>query len=149
MRYASIAVDASCNSGITRSSCYEIGVKRVAALVVALSAFVVSDDANAAEPTPVVISMIGTGRVRLQVSAGGTAPCDSSANTPLFDGWITGGQIFTATTTEECVCVRNTTKAFPNSGWSTSGLACRKRICRGRICRPAPDQTIRASLSTE
>lgn len=124
-------------------------MKRVGGLVFALLVLVASDDARAAEPTPVVITMMGSGRVRLHVSAGGTVPCDSSANTPLFDGWIDGGQVYSATTTEECVCVRNTTKAFPNSGWSTPGLACRKRICRGRICRPAPDQTIRANLSTE
>ena len=118
-------------------------------LVSFFAPFLVSDDASAAEPTAVVITMTGTARVRLEVSAGRGMPCDSSANTPLFDGWMTGGQVFNAMTTEECVCVRNTTKAFPSSGWSAPGLACRKRICRGRICRPAPDQTIRATLSTE
>jgi hypothetical protein len=122
---------------------------RFAVVVSLLSAtLVASDDARAAEPTPVVIAMNGDGRVRLEVSAGSAVPCDSSANAPLFDGWISGGQVFTATTTEECVCVRSTTKSFPTSGWSTPGLACRKRICRGRVCRPAPDQTIRATLST-
>lgn len=122
-----------------------------AAVVIALlcSPFVVSDDASAAEPTGVVITMRGEGRVRLEVSAGSAMPCDSSANTPMFDGWIEGGGTFTATTTEACVCVRSTTKRFPTSGWSTPGLACRKQICRGRICRPAPDQTIRANLSTD
>lgn len=117
-------------------------------LVVLLAPAFVSDDASAAEPTPVVVIMNGEGRVRMEVSAGRAIPCDSSANTPLFDGWINGGQVFTATTPEECVCVRHTTKKFPSSGWSTPGLACRKRICRGRICRPAPDQTINVKLST-
>jgi hypothetical protein len=121
---------------------------RCALLLLLLAPFFVSDDANAAEPTPVVVTMHGEGRVRLEVSAGSTIPCDSSANTPLFDGWIAGGQVFNATTTEACVCVRHTSKKFPTNGWSTPGLACRKQICRGRICRPAPDQTIRANLST-
>jgi hypothetical protein len=124
-------------------------MKRAGALAIVAMLSVVSDDASAAEPTPVVITMSGEGRVRLEVSAGRATPCDSSANTPLFDGWIEGGKTFTATTTEECVCVRSTTKKFPNSGWTTPGLACRKRICRARVCRPAPDQTIRANLSTE
>ena len=97
--------------------------------VALLGMLFVSDDANAAEPTPVVVMMNGEGHVRLEVSAGTALPCDSSANAPLFDGWIDGGQVFTATTTEACVC--------------------RKQICRGRICRPAPDQTIRVKLSTD
>jgi hypothetical protein len=126
---------------------YNLLVRR-AVLLLLLGPVFVSDDASAAEPTPVVIAMQGEGRVRLEVTAGRAMPCDSSANTPLFDGWIAGGDVFNATTTEECVCVRHTTKAFPSSGWSTPGLACRKRICRGRVCRPAPDQTIRATLST-
>ena len=117
--------------------------------VALLGMLFVSDDANAAEPTPVVVMMNGEGHVRLEVSAGTALPCDSSANAPLFDGWIEGGQVFTATTTEACVCVRHTNKKFPSSGWSTAGLVCRKQICRGRICRPAPDQTIRVKLSTD
>jgi hypothetical protein len=124
-------------------------VKGIAAIAVALlGVVVVSDDASAAEPTPVIVIVNGDGRIRLEVSAGSTIPCESSANTPLFDGWIDGGQVWSATTTEGCVCVRHTSKKFPSSGWSTPGLACRKQICRGRICRPAPDQTIRVTFST-
>jgi hypothetical protein len=129
---------------------YSFLVRRALLVLLSLLAVTaVSDDAGAAEPTPVVVTMKGKGRVRLEVAAGSTLPCDSSANTPLFDGWIEGGQVFNSATTEACVCVRHTSKSFPTSGWSTPGLACRKQICRGRICRPAPDQTIRANLSTE
>lgn len=129
---------------------YNLLVRRALLLLTALVSAVLfsSDDASAAEPVPVVVIMNGEGRVRLEVAAGRSMPCDSSANTPLFGGWITGGQVFSATTEEECVCVRHTTKKFPSSGWSKPGLVCRKRICRGRICRPAPDPTIKVTLST-
>lgn len=133
-----------------RKERYNLPVRRALLLLVCLVAPALSsDDASAAEPVPVVVTMAGEGRVRLEVTAGRAVPCDSTANTPLFDGWIAGGQVFTATTTEECVCVRHTTRKFPSSGWSTPGLACRKRICRGRICRPAPDPTITVKLSTK
>jgi hypothetical protein len=121
---------------------------RGALVLLLLATLVVSDDASAAEPTPVFVVVNGTGRVRVEVAAGNARPCDSSANTPLFGGWIDGGQVWSGTTTEECVCVRHTSKKFPSSGWSPPALACRKRICRGRICRPAPDQTIKVTLST-
>lgn len=118
----------------------------LALFFVALS---VSSDASALEPTQFIITMHGDGRVRLEVAAGNTTPCDSSTNTKLFDGPINGGQTIKFTRPEECACIRSTTKKFPNSGWSTPGLVCRKRDCRGRICRPSPDPTVRVDLSTD
>ena len=130
--------------------CYEQGMKRLAVFSALLAVAVsVSSDVSAEEPTQFFITMHGEGRVRLEVAAGRTTPCDSSNNTRVFDGWINGGETFTVTRPDDCVCVRSTTKKFPSSGWSTPGLACRKRICRGRVCRPSNDPTVHVNLSTD
>ena len=101
---------------------------------------------HADEPTPVVVTMGGGDRLRVQVSEGLTMPCDSSNNRMLFDDRLGPGETFRASIAGECVCLRHTTSPFRNVDWTTSGLACRKRVCHGRVCRPAPDPTIRISL---
>ncbi len=100
----------------------------------------------ATEPAPVVVTMNGSARLRVQVSEGLTMPCDSLNNRMLFDGQLSPGETFRTTIGGECVCVRNTTSPFREVDWTTPGLVCRKRVCHGRVCRPAPDPTIRLSL---
>jgi hypothetical protein len=56
------------------------------------------------------------------------------------------GDTLRTTVAGECICVRNTTAAFRETGWTTPGLLCSRRICRGRTCKPAPDPTIRLTL---
>jgi len=122
--------------------------KRYTLLVFATLLFM-TDEASAAEPVGVVVHVQGEGRIRIEVASGNALPCDSSGNRRLYEGWIGGGETFNASTSDECVCVRHTTKRFPASGWSTPGFVCRPKVCRGRICRPAPDPTIRVTLSTD
>jgi hypothetical protein len=100
----------------------------------------------ATEPTPVVVTMGGNARLRVQVSEGLAMPCDSSNNRSLFDGQLGPNETFRASIGGECICVRHTTSPFRVTDWTTSGLLCRKRVCRGRVCKPAPDPTIRLSL---
>jgi hypothetical protein len=101
---------------------------------------------RATEPTPVVITMGGNARLRVQVSEGLTMPCDSLNDRALFDGHLSPGETFQTTIAGECICIRSTMAPFRDVDWTTPGLVCRKRVCRGRVCRPAPDPTIRVSL---
>lgn len=135
------------HAALTRGvRCYARGMRRFVA-VVSLGAIVVTTSRGlATEPAPVVITMGGHARLRVQVSEGLTMPCDSQNNRALFDGRLSPGETFRASIGGECVCVRHTTSPFRDVDWTSPGLACRKRVCRGRICRPAPDPAIRVSL---
>ena len=101
---------------------------------------------NANESTPVVVTMGGSVELRVEIADGLATPCDSDHNRPVFNGRMKPGETFRASIAGECVCVRNTTAGFRETGWTTPGLVCRKRVCKGRICRPAPDPTIYLSL---
>lgn len=116
------------------------------AFVVSVGLLAASRELSADEPTPVVVTMGGNATLRVEVAEGRTTPCDSSNNRALFNSRMKPGDSFRASIGGECVCVRHTTAAFPETEWTTSGLQCRRRICRGRICKPAPDPTIRVSL---
>jgi hypothetical protein len=106
--------------------------------------------AQAPAIVPVVIAIVGAGRVavRVQIAAGMTTPCDSTDDHMLVDRRLTAGAVWLGSTAAECVCIRNTSETFSRTDWSPSRLACRPRVCRGKRCYPAPDQTIRANLDT-
>lgn len=120
--------------------------RRALPLCVALA--LVGSRGHAGDATPVEVTMTGASRVRVQIADGRTRPCDSGDNVMLFDGWLAAGETFRGASQSECICLRSTTAAFKQTGWSEPGLACRPRVCRGRICRPAPDPTIRVALSS-
>ncbi len=101
-----------------------------------------SSGLRADEPGLVVVTSTSNVAVRVQLSEGLTAPCDSANNRMLLDGRLAPGATFRAAIGGDCVCIRSTSAAFPNSDWSTPGLKCRRRVCRNRVCRPAPDPTI-------
>ena len=123
--------------------------RRCFAIGVLLLAVFVGREGHADDATPVVVTMGGRARVRVQIADGRTRPCESGDNTMLFDGWLAPGETFQGASRSECICLRSTTAAFKHTGWSEPGLACRPRVCRGRVCRPAPDPTIRVVLSSE
>jgi hypothetical protein len=118
----------------------------IGAGLVGLGLLATAGDLNANEPTPVVVTMGGSAELRVQITAGLTVPCDSDTNRPVFDGRMKPGDTLSTTIAGECICVRHTTAAFRETGWTTPALLCRRRICRGRTCKPAPDPTIRLSL---
>ena len=60
--------------------------------------------------------------MRVQLSEGLTAPCDSGNNRMLFDGRLAAGTTFRTAIAGDCVCVRSTSASFPNSDWSTPRL---------------------------
>lgn len=84
-------------------------------------AVLVSSDAKADTPCPVVVTMSGRASVRIQLAEGNTIPCDSSHNRMLFDGWITPGSALNTQINGACVCVCNTVDSFPRNGWSPRG----------------------------
>jgi hypothetical protein len=112
-----------------------------------LLAALIATDGRADPPAPFFITATNTrAPIRVQIAEGRTMPCDASSNRSLYDGWLAPGGALEGTIGGEsaCICVRNTTEAFPKNGWSGSRLACRP--CRGRPCRPPPDPTIRVVL---
>ena len=121
-------------------------VSRASGALVVVAVVLSSASLRANESAPVVVMMGGSAELRVQVSEGLTAPCDSGSNRPLFDGRLKPGESFRTMIAGDCICERHTTAAFPASDWTTSGFKCRPRVCRGKSCRPAADPTIVLSL---
>ena len=115
-------------------------------VVVGVGILVTPRGLRANESAPVVVTMGGTTELRVQISEGITRPCDSANNRPLFDGRLKPGEAFRTSVAGDCICIRHTTSSFPESDWTQSGLACRRRTCRGKFCTSASDPTIYVSL---
>ena len=62
--------------------------------------------------------------VRLRVSEGPGAACDSNLNEMRFDGEILAGETLRVPFAGPCVCVSNTTTAFPAIDWSQGQRYC-------------------------
>lgn len=123
----------------------------LALLVVSGVAFAQKKPAPAPKPeksgaTPVIVSVQSQKRIKVQVAEGSTMPCDSLDNRMLFNSTLGNGQAFQGTTDGQCVCIRHTSDAFPNAGWSDSKMVCRPRACKGKVCKPAPDQAIKVDI---
>ena len=97
------------------------------------------------KPAPVIVTMQSHGRVRVQVSEGTTMPCDSTDDRMLFDATLGPDESFQSSIAGRCICVRHTTDAFPQNGWTTSKLACSPNCPRG-FGRRCTDPTIRVLL---
>jgi hypothetical protein len=66
---------------------------------------------------PVFVTVVGHGAIRFRLAAGATAPCDSSNNRMVFDGWLEPGR-YEWGTGSNLVCFQNTSGAFRKSDWS-------------------------------
>jgi hypothetical protein len=121
----------------------------IALLSLALS---FAGDANAGAVTPIEITMVGPGPVRIRVAEGRTFPCDSADNRPLVQGKFNPGQVVRSQTADNCVCLQQTYEPFPDVDWAPAARVCRPQICkragRGKYCVPAPDPTIRLAISS-
>jgi hypothetical protein len=125
-------------------------------LVVALwlpTTMLSAGDAVAEGVTPVVITMLGPGTVRIRVALGSTFPCDSGDNRRLVEGKYRSGEVVRTSTPDRCVCVQQTYEPFSDIEWSAPSTVCRPQICtrsgRGQKCVPAPDPTIRLSIHSK
>ena len=110
-------------------------------------------DAAADAATPVVITLLGPGSVRLRVARGSTFPCDSGDNHRLVEGKFAPGEVVRATSPDRCLCVQQTYEPFSDVDWSAPSTVCRPQICtrsgKGQRCVPAPDPTIRLKISSK
>lgn len=131
---------------LLRSSRRPPRTKTAAMLVVGILVGVaLPADLPAAEPVPLVIEAIGTGAVRVRLAEGTTAPCDSSLNRRVFDGWVAANAPLTATVGSSCVCVEHTWGGFRESQWSPGRIVCNRPRTRLR----AADPVIRVRFSTD
>lgn len=113
-------------------------------------ATVSTGDAAAEGVTPVVVTMLGPGSVRVRVAQGTTFPCDSADNRRLIAGKFKPGQVLRTATPDRCVCVQQTYEPFSDTDWSASSMVCRPQICtRPNRCVPVSDPTIRLQISSK
>ena len=92
-------------------------VARALALAAGIMATMAEVPANAEADRPVFVVVAGRGAVRLRLAAGATAPCDSSRNRLIFDGWV-GAGTYEWATGSLLVCYQHTSGAFPEVDWS-------------------------------
>ncbi len=119
-------------------------------LALTLLAALFASDAAADGVTPIVVTMLGPGPVRIRVAQGSTFPCDSGDDHRLVDAKYQPGEVVRTTTPERCVCVQQTYQPFSDVDWGASSMVCRPQICtrpgKGQTCVPAPDPTIRLQI---
>ena len=75
--------------------------------------------AHASDETerPVYVEVAGHGAIRLRLAAGVTAPCDSTENRMIFDGWVDVGR-HGWMTNASLVCYEYTSGALRESNWA-------------------------------
>jgi hypothetical protein len=94
---------------------------RAIAFAIGIAAIVAEVPADAETDRPVFVVVVGHGSIRLRIAEGVTAPCDSSENRMIFDGWVGVGRYVLATRAG-FVCYQHTTAALPESDWSVPRL---------------------------
>jgi hypothetical protein len=90
---------------------------RSIALCLAISLCSATVHADSGADRPVFITVVGHGSIRLRLSVGSTAPCDSADDRMLFDGWIGPGR-YVWSTGADAVCFQHTFGALRQSNWS-------------------------------
>jgi hypothetical protein len=97
---------------------------------------------------PVYVSVQGSGKIKVRIAAGVSAPCDASSNLPLFDGELRAGDKIELRSPGWSACVQHTFGAFRQVGWSTPVIV-GPRCLRwgGRRCASS-EGFLRVELST-
>jgi len=109
------------------------------ALALGIAASSAAVVAAAETDRPVFVTVVGQGAIRFRLAAGITAPCDSSENRMLFDGWLKPGR-YEWGTGVDVVCYQYTSGALRESNWSES------RVIGTRIRHVGPTEIV---VSTE
>jgi len=80
-------------------------------------------DAHAEPLAPIYVTVVGQGAVRVLLAAGVVAPCDSSDNEPVYDGWLAPGR-YRFYLASRSVCMQHTFGEFRDAGgaWSTPAI---------------------------
>jgi hypothetical protein len=96
-------------------------IPRAVGLVLGMAASLAAVPADAETDRPVFVVVVGHGAIRLRLAAGITAPCDSTENRMLFDGWVGVGR-YALTTRASFVCYEHTSGALREADWSLAQL---------------------------
>jgi hypothetical protein len=73
-------------------------------------------------PTPVTVSIVGQGAIRLLVADGSSRPCDASDNRVLFSGHASAGEAIRVAAATGSVCVDHTYGSLRESQWSGASI---------------------------
>src|SRR5690242_18701673 len=88
---------------------------------------VVTGDARAnGYVVPVYVAVVGSGQIRLLVTAGNTVPCDSSANTRIIENRVEASRTFVVQSPSSCVCETHTTGAFRETHFTPPRVVCQQ-----------------------
>ncbi len=84
--------------------------------------------------TPLTVVVEGKERIGVRISAGTTAPCDASVNTPLFSGVLEPDVPRAFVTEAACVCFEQTFAPFTTTGFTGASIRCRPCL-GGKYCK--------------
>jgi hypothetical protein len=89
----------------------------------AVGSFAARDSSAETTPkTPVSVTVIGKGSIRLVVADGTARPCEVSDNHVLFDGHAKAGEEIKLASATGSVCVDHTYGAFRESQWAGASI---------------------------
>jgi hypothetical protein len=105
-----------------------------------------SAPADTPRATPVTVSVVGKGHIRLMVSDGMTRPCDSSDNHMLFNERVDAGAEIKLKAATGSVCVDHTYGSLRESQWAGASIWSGSNIggFGGR-----PQDTLAGTVSTD
>jgi hypothetical protein len=112
-------------------------------LLAAVAAPVRSAPADPNDATPVAVTVVGTGEIRVMVADGASRPCDASTNQMLFNGHVEAGGEVTVTSITGSVCVDHTYGEMRESQWAGAS------IWSGTAWPGAKAPAIRGKISTD
>jgi hypothetical protein len=78
--------------------------------------------ADTTPPTPVSVTVVGHGQIRLTVADGTSRPCDASSNHMLFDGHAKAGDEIKLASASGSVCVDHTYGTMRESQWAGASI---------------------------
>jgi hypothetical protein len=82
----------------------------------------VASPADPVRSTPVTVTVVGKGQIRIVVSDGTSKPCDSSDNRKLFDGHAKAGERLDLRSLSGSVCVDHTFGSLRESQWAGASI---------------------------
>jgi hypothetical protein len=104
--------------GLRRSS--YVYARRIA-LALGIAASSAAARVDAGTDRPVFVTVAGQGAIRFRLAAGPIAPCDSSGNRIIFDGWLSPGR-YQWDARADLVCYEYTSGALRESNWSEARI---------------------------
>jgi hypothetical protein len=102
-----------------------------------------SAPADTDEATPVKITVIGTGEIRILVADGASRPCDASSNNVLLSEHVKAGDEISLKSLTGTICVDHTYGEMRESEWAGAS------IWSGVAWPGAPVSAIRGKVSTD